>query len=1315
MYTLHNHTDYSNASRGFSDSSMKVETLIRRAKELGLSGCAITDHEITGSFIEAKKLEKELDFPVILGNEIYLVSDYQDYLLRNEYESGMYYPHFILLALDEIGVRQLWELSARAWTNAYNQRGLIRTTTKMSDIEAVIGKDKGHIVASSACLGSQLGRWSQDAVENPNNGEKRKRQILKFIEWAITTFGDGNFYLEMQPATAEQTEQIEVNNYLLNISKITGVPYIITTDSHYLKKELLFHHSKFLNSKEGGGEREVEKFYKTAYLMSQNEVIEYFKPYWEMKDIMIGIDNTIEIGKRAKRFTLHHNQIIPKIEFKEGWTVDKNFFPRFPENYPYIEKFLNSPHDQDKYLMHLIEEGMKKKIKPEAYTRTFKRIEEELTEFWIISDQIGDRMSAYFVTMNKNIDICWNDANAIVGVGRGSGVSSMTNYLLDITQVNPLDMPVSMPFWRFIDRNRPELPDIDFDTGEHKRDEVYKQVSKYYESIGGTVVKCATYGTIGSKSAIQTAGRGLGYATAEMMNISSMIPTERGFTWTLKDCYYGNEEKGRDPIKEFIEIVDKYEHLMDVAFMIEGLIINRGTHASGIFMFNGKFTDYNSIMQSPDGTLTSQYDLHDSEEMGMVKYDFLTTSALSKIQLTLEMLIKEGYVEWKGNLKDTYMSILDPNTLDFDREEVWESIAKNQVPDLFQFDTTVAIQTVTKIQPKSLVELAQANSLMRLMPQAGAEAPTDTYARFKKDISLWYQEMKEYGVPDEDIPVMEELMLAYKGVLDTQEAIMIASQHPRVSNFTIAESNVLRKAVAKKSEKDLKKIRALFFEKGEKSGANPNTLNYIWNVQIARQLAYSFSILHTIAYTFIALQELVLFHNYPSLFWQTACLTVNAGAIEQEEEDTAKTKSTKYGKVAKAVGDLQQLGVDIVPPYINEAEFGFKPDVKNNRIIFSLKGINGIGDEVAYEIMRNRPYNSLKDFNNKMLETKKIGQTKIINLIKAGCFDEIEKRNRVLIMQDFISEICEPKKKLTTANLNFILEENLLPDRLKPLVQHFNFKRYLFRPNFYVGVDKKFKTKKWYKLDHRASRFFNEHYIDLSEEDKHYKYNEVGDLIVCDKEFDKLFKDKVEPVLEWLGTDEALQAVNNKLFEIKWEQYCNGTVSKWEMDSISFYRHEHELANVNKMKYSMVNFFDLPEEPVVLQRKKYSKDDKVFEYTIYEIDRICGTVLDKDKTKHTVTLLTTNGVVTVKFHAGNFGHYDKQITEQVGDVQKCIEKSWFSRGTLLAICGYRFGETFKPKKYSHSTYQHTVMKILEVTKDGELLIQTDRLGGKENE
>ena len=418
MYSLHNHSDFSSASRGFADSSMKVSDLIKRAKELGLQGVCITDHEITSSYVKAKKLEKELDFNVLCGNEIYLVTPQQDSVLRREYNSDIhYFPHFLLIALDEVGVHQLWELSSKAWETSYTQKGLLRTTTLTTDVERVIGSNKGHVVASQACLGSQISRWVLDGLQNPERMEMRERQVNQFVNWCLNVFGEENFYLEVQPAAKEQEEQMMVNDYIRDYSRKVGVPYIITTDSHYLSKELLPLHSAFLNSKESD-DRETEKYYKTAYLMSEDEVRSYFT-HWSKEDVDYGIANTIKIGERAKRYSLGHKQVIPKIEFKNGWSIDKDFFPKFPQNYPYIERFVNSEHEQDRYLMHLIEVGMKEKIDKESYIETFNRIEEELTEFWLISEKIEDRMSAYFVTMNKLIDLCWNEAQAIVGTGRG--------------------------------------------------------------------------------------------------------------------------------------------------------------------------------------------------------------------------------------------------------------------------------------------------------------------------------------------------------------------------------------------------------------------------------------------------------------------------------------------------------------------------------------------------------------------------------------------------------------------------------------------------------------------------------------------------------------------------------------------------------------------------------------------------------------------------------------------------------------------------------------------------------------------------------
>jgi DNA polymerase-3 subunit alpha len=263
----------------------------------------------------------------------------------------------------------------------------------------------------------------------------------------------------------------------------------------------------------------------------------------------------------------------------------------------------------------------------------------------------------------------------------------------------------------------------------------------------------------------------------------------------------------------------------------------------------------------------------------------------------MEMLIENGYMERQKTLKETYMKYLDPMKLDYNNDAVWDAVINNEVVDLFQFDSLVALDTIQKIKPRSLIELTQSNSLMRLQQQEDAtESPTETFARFKNDIKEAYKEMDDWGVPKKDQIILERVLKPYSFVADTQEAVMSISRIPELTSFTVAEAHKLRKAIGKKSKKVMAETKELFYKKGIENGVSTNTLDYIWNVQVRRQEGYAFSILHCIAYTFIALQELVLYTQYPSIYWNTACLTVNAGSADTEDENE-KNKSTNYGKL----------------------------------------------------------------------------------------------------------------------------------------------------------------------------------------------------------------------------------------------------------------------------------------------------------------------------------------------------------------------------------------------------------------------------------
>jgi DNA polymerase-3 subunit alpha len=1309
MYSLHNHTSYSNGSRGFADSSIKLKDLITTAKKYNLKGICITDHEICGSFVKAKKLEKEFDFPVLLGNEIYLVNQIQADQLKENYNSEtMYYPHFLLIGLDMIGNDQIRRLSTIAWENAYMQKGLIRTVTLMEDIKKIVGSNKGHVIGSTACLGSSLNRWILDREINENL--KRDNQIEKFITWGINTFGDGNFYLECQPAFPDNIEQWTVNNYILKLSEKYNVPYIITTDSHYLSRELLSLHASFLNSDDNAKEREVDKFYATAYLMKEKEIYEYFKPFWTEKQIAIAIDNTCKIGDRGERFSFNKKQVIPKIKFDNNWRkkFNKDFFP----NKEYIQKTILSKFEDDKYLMYLIQRGVEKLIPKEDYEETFNRLEEEIEQFWKVSEKIEDRLHAYFITIAKIIEIMWDEGDSIVGVGRGSGVSSIIDYLLEITQINPLKMPVDMPFYRFITEERPELADLDVDTQSDKREQIFNAVKNYFNNIGGDVINCCTYTTLSAKAAIQTGCRGLKIDTDTAQMMSSMIPVERGFVWSLKDTYYGNEEKNRSPVKEFKTEVDKYKGLLQTAFLVEDLIINRSIHASGVFIVNDDFTKYNAIMRSAKLVRTSQWDLHDSEEFGLVKYDFLTTKALTKIRKTLDFLIKDNVIQPGKTLKDTYNKYINPMTMQYNTDKTWELVGNNEIIDLFQFDTDISVDALSKVKPKSMIELAQTNSLMRLQQQFGAiESPTETYVRFKNNIIEAYKEMDEYKVPKKDQKILEKVLRDFKFVADTQEAIMAVVRIPELTRFTVGESHKLRKAIGKKSESVFAETRQMFYEKGKQYNININTLNYIWEVQVTRQKGYAFSILHCIAYTFIALQELYLYQNYSPIYWNTACLTVNAGADDEDGD-----KSTNYGKIAKAIGDIQYKGIKVTLPNVNTATFGFKPDVENNQIIFGLKGICGIGDSIAKAIIEKRPYENLKDFLSKMNnyknaeEDNKFGDSAVITLIKAGAFDELLQMDRISIMKLFIEKISNPLNDLSMGNIETLKELNLLTkDQIEFELRLYKFRKYIYSKKFFTKQTGKSDSTKYYLLDSKfAEPFFFQHFETNMVEDKDYEYNENGNILVkkgsLDREYNKLIENFKEKML---NNKELTNAVNKKRFRDLWEEKVKGTISKWEMDALSFYYHEHELSHINKEKYLISTYEDLPKIPIITEKYMWKGQER----PRFKLYKICGTVLDKNKLKHTVTLLTPTGITTIKLYKGQFGFYDKQISHTFeGDNKKTVlEKSWFTRGNKLLVTGYRREDQFVPKKYIDSAYRHTLQLIKDIDENGDLILQTERV------
>lgn len=850
------------------------------------------------------------------------------------------------------------------------------------------------------------------------------------------------------------------------------------------------------------------------------------------------------------------------------------------------------------------------------------------------------------------------------------------------------------------------MPDVDLDTAACKRPRVFQATKDVFGE--DRCLNIITFRTESTKAAVATACRGLGIDNDTSKELSALVPMTRGRVWSVKEMLNGNEDNGFVPIHAFVKKVAEYPMLLETISEIEGLVCGRGSHASAEIIYNQPYFVRNSLMKSPKGIETTCWDMGDSEACSALKEDYLTIEALDKMMVCMNFLLKDGLIEWQGSLKATYDKYLHPDVIDYESPGMWEAMADGKIPDLFQMQTDVGGDAIKRIRPTSMKELSLTNAVMRLSANEDMN-PIDRFIAFKNDVSLWYKEMANAGLNAEEVAVLEKYLKPNYGCSIEQEDIMLLVMDDRISGFDMKWANKLRKGLAKKKKEIIDEVTAEYYRKGTELGTRKEMLDYVFKYCIKPQLGYSFSANHDLPYSCIAVQEANLYYHYPHIYWQCAVLTVNASANEENEDN----KSTNYGKMASAVSNMQAQGVSIVLPDINKAEFGFSPDAESNQIIFGLKAISGVGDDDATQIITNRPYTSLKDFVDK----NHFGRSTMVALIKAGCFDTLENLPRWQIMTNYLKYQASldnaPKTKLTMANFKSLVDMNLIPD------DKFGFEKKLALFRSYVFSKEFLIEKDTYRCDLSAAIFFENHLFKIFKHGVDYEYR--GDtLVLFKKPFEKFYKTVTADLVAYVTSPELVKLYNDAVIYWDaletWEKYCQGTVSKWEMDALSFYYTEHELTKVSAAKYGLDNFSAIPAEPVVIGSATRKIKDKVTgaikdsTWDKYQLYRIAGTVLDKNKNKHSLTLLTTDGVVTVKFYAEAFAHYDKQVSkiDPATGKKTVLEKSWFARGNNLLITGIRRGDTFFPKKYQDSIYQHTVCLITSVSNTGDIEMQLER-------
>jgi len=446
-----------------------------------------------------------------------------------------------------------------------------------------------------------------------------------------------------------------------------------------------------------------------------------------------------------------------------------------------------------------------------------------------------------------------------------------------------------------------------------------------------------------------------------------------------------------------------------------------------------------------------------------------------------------------------------------------------------------------------------------------------------------------------------------------------------------------------------------------------------------------------------------LAYFYPSIYWKTACVSVDAGAINEEdfynlvesgimeltgEDDKREQSKVRYGRMATAIIKFKQYG-NVALPDINTSRFGFTPDADANTIRFGLRGISRVGEQIIRDIIINRPYKSLNDFIAKMVTSdgkKLISKDKVVNLIKAGAFNAIENKSTEQILREFVLSVSDQKKRLTLQNFQMLITKGLIPAELSFSVKVFNFTKYIRKMRFMGN----------YILDDTNGMRFYSQYYDMTKV-KQLEANGKIVNVINEKYWDNIYDNEMNKPRAYIKAhhDELLSILNDKLFEEEYKKYADGDQLQWELDGLNFYSSGHPLSKV-----------ELPIDITLVANLMENEFDgfwmiKGKQVPKYMLRSIMGTVIDKDKTKGLVTLQTVDGgVIDIKIFKQQFARYSHVISNETEDGKDILEDSFFEKGTHLLITGILRGEVFSPKVYKNTGFD-AILKI-ELNEDGTL-------------
>lgn len=929
---LHNHSHYS-----LLDAISTISGLVDAAVENKMPAVALTDHGVMYGVMEFYKKAKSKGIKPIIGCEVYVAQSGSRFekgkknvkaaeevdaqSLENSdglTSSNINYAHLILLAKNETGYKNLIKLTSIGHTEGYYYKPRI-------DLE-VLSKYSEGLISTSACAGGVISCY---ITRNDIATAEKMTGIYKDI------FGE-DFYLEIQDHGIEAEKKVMTE--MPRIARKFGLKLIATNDVHYIKKEHAIAHNIYLNISAKQSAKSVRNYGQADVINNLRYGTDqiYFKSAKEMcslfSDFPEAIKSTVEVTEKCE------------LELD----TSTNFMPnyRIPEEEKKIKTF-------DEYLEKLSREGLKSKFRT-VTNEAEDRLNYELD---VIKKM---NFSGYFLIVQDFISYA-KSIGILVGPGRGSAAGSLVCYCIGITNVNPLDY--DLLFERFLNPERISMPDIDIDFQDDRRDEVIQYAKeKYGES---SVAQIVTFNKLAPRGVLKDVGRVLNFPFQEINDLTKTIPIIFGKVKKLSECM-----KEEPDFKKYFETGDDFQKeekkkLFEYCTVLENLNKNSSIHASGVVIAPGNVTDYVPLSKvtGEDNVFCTQYDMNQLEDAGLIKIDFLGLKELKVLGRALALINKR------------YKKNLTIDDIPLDDEKTYELFSAGSTVGIFQFSKSKMRESLAKLKPKNINDLAAMNALYRPGPMK--LIPDFIDKRFgRKPITYLH-------------PKMENTLKETYGIIVYQEQVMQIARD--VAGFSLAEADNMRKAMGKKIKEKMMEIKVKFIEGAIKNEVSKKVATEIFDLMLDFA-DYGFNKSHGVAYSILAFYTAYLKTHYPLEF-----LTVSMACRKDDETE-----------LQQLANECRKMKISLRPPDVNESEMDFsirytneETDDKVGEILYGLSAIKNVGEKAAmniiYERNVNGQYTGFIDFL-KRVDLRLVNKKCVENLIFSGAFDSIEpNRNKLFL------------------------------------------------------------------------------------------------------------------------------------------------------------------------------------------------------------------------------------------------------------------------------------------------------------------------------